>query len=80
MTLTELSHEYRESGLLCRERMKELNQKLETEKLGSTEQMRIRRRIATLSTMARDTIATSKYLENYYGDDANEQIKAEYVC
>lgn len=80
MTVAELSGEYRESGELCRMRVQELEAKLKKEKLCETEKLRLRRKIYMLSTMARDAIATSRYLENYYGDEKNERKEAEYVC
>ncbi len=71
MTLTQLSSEYRKSGELCRQRQEELSRRLEQEKLCKMEKLRLRRRIYILGTMARESIATSRYLENYYGDDKN---------
>lgn len=44
------------------------------------DKMRLRRKISMLTNMARDAIATSRYLENYYGDEKHEREKAEYVC
>lgn len=80
MTLLQLSSEYRKSGELCRRRQEELSLKLEREELCETDRLRLRRRIYILGTMARDSIATSRYLENYYGDDKNAEKEAEYVC
>jgi hypothetical protein len=67
MTLLEMSAEYRESGEKCRCRVRELNTILSTEAMGETERLLLRRRVSILSTMARDAIAISRYLENYYG-------------
>ena len=67
MTLLEMSAEYRESGEKCRRRVRELNAILSTEVMGETERLLLRRRVSILSTMARDAIAISRYLENYYG-------------
>ena len=78
MNLKELAMQYRSNGEACRIRAEQLTQLLKTEKLGEMERMRLRRRICILNTMARDAIATSKYLENYYGDDENGED--EYVC
>lgn len=78
MNLKQLAEEYRENGEACRIRADQLTQLLITEKLGEMEKLRLRRRICVLTAMARDAIATSKYLYNYYGDDENE--KHEYVC
>lgn len=80
MTLMQLSSEYRRSGELCRQRQEELRLRLEREKLCETDRLRLRRRIYILGAMARDSIATSRYLENYYGDDKNEGKENEYVC
>lgn len=80
MTVAELSGEYRKSGELCRVRAQELDAKLKKEKMCEMDKLRLRRKIHMLSTMARDAIATSRYLENYYGDEKNERKEAEYVC
>ena len=80
MTLIQLSSEYRKSGELCRQRQEELSRKLECEELCEMDRLRLRRRIYILGVMARDSIATSRYLENYYGDDGNAGKEAEYVC
>ena len=55
-------------------------EKLKKEKMCEMDKLRLRRKIHMLSNMARDAIATSNYLENYYGDEKNERKKAEYVC
>ena len=80
MTLIQLSSEYRKSGELCRQRQEELSRKLEREDMCEMDRLRLRRRIYILGVMARDSIATSRYLENYYGDDGNAGKEAEYVC
>lgn len=80
MTLIQLSSEYRKSGELCRQRQEELSRKLECGELCEMDRLRLRRRIYILGVMARDSIATSRYLENYYGDDENAGKEAEYVC
>lgn len=80
MTLMQLSSEYRKSGELCRQRQEELSRKLEREDMCEMDRLRLRRRIYILGVMARDSIATSRYLENYYGDDGNAGKEAEYVC
>ncbi len=80
MTIAELSGEYRKSGEACRIRAEELETRLKREKMCEMDKMRLRRKISMLTNMARDAIATSRYLENYYGDDKNEREKAEYVC
>ena len=71
MTLSELSKEYRESGQKCRQRVDELRLVLDTEPMSETERLILRRRIYILETMARQTIATSNYLKNYYGGRRN---------
>jgi len=80
MKISELSAEYRDSAMLCRGRIKELNLKLEGEPMCEIDRLRLRRRIAILTSMMRDTIAVSRYLENYYGDDMNAGKKTQYVC
>ena len=80
MTIAELSGEYRKSGEVCRTRADELEIRLKREKMCEMEKLRLRRKISMLTNMARDAIATSIYLENYYGVDKNERKKAEYVC
>lgn len=78
MRIEQLSQEYRASGEACRRRAQELTEALMSEKMCEMERLRLRRRICMLNTMARDAIATSKYLENYYGDDENGKNK--HVC
>ena len=80
MTLAEMSCEYRKSGELCRARLEELNDRIEHEKMGEMEKLRLRRKAYMLSIMVRDSIATSRYLENYYGDEKNAGKENEYVC
>ena len=80
MTLMQLSSEYRKSGELCRQRQEELSLRLERANLCETDKLRLRRRIYVLGVMTRDSIATSRYLENYYGDDKNAGKETEYVC
>ncbi len=66
MNLIELSEEYNESALLCRTRIAELNVKLNEEPMCEIDRLRLRRRIAILTSMMRDALAVSRYLENYY--------------
>ena len=80
MTLSEMSKEYRHSGELCRARLKELNDRLENTTMCEMDRLRLRRKTAMLETMLRDTVAISRYLENYYGGKDDERKKAEYVC
>lgn len=75
-----MSCEYRKSGELCRARLEELNDRIEHEKMGEMEKLRLRRKAYMLSIMVRDSIATSRYLENYYGDEKNAGKENEYVC
>ncbi len=65
MRLEELAREYRESGLLCRQRAAEVELALE-EPMTETQRLRQRRRLAQLRTMARDAIAIANYLSRYY--------------
>lgn len=80
MNLIELSEQYRDSAMLCRDRLKELNKALAQDRMCEIDRLRLRRRIAILTSMMRDTLAVSRYLENYYGDDKNAGKKNEYVC
>ncbi len=66
MTLKELSAEYRQSGAACRARAAELRRRLEEERMGETQRLRLRRRVCVLASMARDAAATANYLEHYY--------------
>ena len=72
MMLSQLSVQYRESAQLCRDRAHELEPRLGDKSMCEVDRLRLRRRILTLMTMARDAMAISRYLENYYGDDENE--------
>lgn len=76
MTLYELAVEYRESGERCRRRVRELQDELDREAMGETERLLLRRRISVLSAMERDAIATSRYLEHYYGRNKGD-VKAD---
>jgi hypothetical protein len=66
MKLIELSAEYNESARLCKDRIGELNRMLSEEPMCEIDRLRLRRRIAVLTSMMRDTLAVSRYLENYY--------------
>lgn len=66
MDLKELAVLYRESGNKCRVRLLELEEYLETGAMSKTERLRLRREVCILGGMARDVIAISNYLENYY--------------
>lgn len=66
MNMTELAHEYRISGELCRRRVTELRQRMTEDVLSESEKLVLYRRITILSAMARDTIATSNQLARYY--------------
>ncbi len=80
MNLMELSAEYSESAALCRGRIAELRSGLADESLCEIDRLRLRRRIAMLTSMMRDALAVSRYLKNYYGDDVNAGKKAQHVC
>lgn len=80
MKLIELSGEYYDSAQLCRRRICELNERLKSEPMCEIDRLRMRRRVCVLTSMMRDTLAVSRYLENYYGDDKNAGKETEYVC
>lgn len=69
MTLQELSKEYRQSGELVRRRVQALEIQLSAPGMTETQRINLRRRISALSAMARDTIATSRYLARYYHEE-----------
>ena len=77
MTLNELSAQYRCGGESCRAKVKELEDELEHRQMSETERYKLRRRLYIASTMMREQIAMSRYLENYYGGKSNGK---EYVC
>ena len=66
LTLLELSKEYRESGELCRGRMREIERELEKGTATASERLLLRRRLTILSAMARDAIELSNKLGRYY--------------
>lgn len=67
MKLIELSAEYNESAQALKRRIAELSRQLNDEPMCEIDRLRLRRRIAILTSMMRDTLAVSRYLENYYG-------------
>lgn len=71
MTLRELSEEYREGANAVRQRVKELEAALHDPELTETQRLALRQRICILTSMARDAVATARYLHNYYnGEEA----------
>lgn len=64
--ILELSVQYRISGTACREKLKEVNARLEMGRLRPEEAIELRRRKTMLTAMSRDCIATSNYLKTYY--------------
>lgn len=64
--ILELSVQYRKSGTACREKLKEVNARLEKGRLRPEETIELRRRKTMLTAMSRDCIATSNYLKSYY--------------
>ena len=67
MDLKELAREYRATGEMCREKALLLRRRLESGGMSDTERLRARARLCMVESMARDAIATSNYLANYYG-------------
>lgn len=63
--LLELSSQYRETGLACREKMRARRREL-ARGCGCMEELELRRQITMLAAMSRDCIAISNYLKNYY--------------
>jgi hypothetical protein len=66
MELKKMAAVYRESGEKCHRRLSELEVMLASRPMCNTERLRLRREICLLACMARDAIAISNYLENYY--------------
>ena len=69
MELRELAVQYRQAAADIRKRTALLQEQLSRCSEGSTRAMALRRRINLLSTMAAETSATAKYMENYYERD-----------
>ena len=67
MKLTELSAEYRQISAKCREKLKLLRAQADNPEISETDRLVLRRNCTILESMARETGATAKYLENYYG-------------
>ena len=76
MDLKTMAVEYAAGGQACRKRAEELRQRLCLEGPGEMEKLRLRRRIQILTTMARDSIATSRYLERYYDGCERRSIQS----
>lgn len=72
MTLEELSREYRDSGEAVRRRACRLEARLSDPDLTETQRLELRRRVNILRTMARDTIATARYLHRYYRKEGDK--------
>lgn len=69
MTLQELSKEYRQSGEMVRRRVRTLEARLSAPGMTETQRIELRRRLCLLRVMARDTIAMSRYLAQYYSEE-----------
>lgn len=65
MDLLNLSVQYRESGEQLRGRVRQLREEVD-KPMSETDRLALRRRIVILSSMAREAIATSNYLRQYY--------------
>ena len=65
MDLLNLSVQYRDSGEKIRVRVRQLQAEVD-KPMSETERLALRRRIVILSSMARETIAISNYLQRYY--------------
>lgn len=64
--ILELSAQYRNSGLSCRKKLKEMNARLKNDRLRPEEAIELRRNITMLTAMTRDCIAISNYLRQYH--------------
>ncbi|MCI9467675.1 MAG: hypothetical protein HFG45_00025 [Oscillospiraceae bacterium] len=69
MTLQELSKEYRQSGEMVRRRVRTLETCLSVPGMTETQRIELQRRLCLLRVMARDTIAMSRYLAQYYNEE-----------
>lgn len=72
--ILELSAQYKISGVACRDKLKEINARLDRGPLRPGEAIELRRRKTMLTAMARDCIATSNYLKNYH--ERRERLEA----
>lgn len=70
-----MAAEYRVSGEKCRDRVRELREKVKTHDMTESEKLLLRRRITMLSAMARDAVAISKYLESYYERSCGKYVR-----
>lgn len=77
MTLNELSAQYRRGGEECRMKVRQMEDELANKPMSETERYKLRRRLYIASTMMREQIAMSRYLENYYGGKKHGK---EYAC
>lgn len=66
MTLLEMSVEYRKSGEICRNRIREVSCELDNSQISAAERLIQKRRLTVLHAMMRDSLETAKKLENYY--------------
>lgn len=64
-SLWELAAQYRVSGQVCKNRLRELQERIQKDGLGASEEYELRRNITMLTAMSRDCIATSNYLKSY---------------
>lgn len=71
MDLLNLSIQYRDSGEKLRGRIRQLQAEVD-KPMSETERLALRRRIVILSSMARETIATSNYLQRYYEEGRHQ--------
>ena len=71
MNLLELSAEYRCTGEACRLRLREYKRRLLSHALTDAERAILQRSVTLLTAIVRECIATSIYLEHYYGRNAS---------
>ena len=71
MNLRELSVQYRAIGELCRAALRQQQRTLQAPGLSEAERALARRRVTLLTAIVRESIATSIYLERYYGRNAS---------
>lgn len=73
MNLREMSAEYKEISEKCREKLKVLRARANDPDITETERLILRRNCTLVESMARETRAVSKYLENYYRKEPSNE-------
>ncbi len=73
--LLELSEQYRESGIACRNALKEMKRRVQHGDFTRPEDLiELRRRITVVTAMTRECIEISEYLKKYHRRRANLEV------